>query len=130
MVSHEEWHKKYVDRIIYLKDGLIEKMWLKYLKFHSTLPTTAKDKILMFEFEIEEALWEYFPHSFLFFSHEKKEELTKEREEILKAGLESSSYFHIDDTGLKHEGKNHHIHVICNDKFSAFFITPKKDSPH
>jgi len=24
MVSHEEWHKKYVDRIIYLKDGLIE----------------------------------------------------------------------------------------------------------
>jgi len=26
MVTHEEWHKKYVDRIIYLKDGLIEKM--------------------------------------------------------------------------------------------------------
>jgi len=60
-------------------------------------------------------------------TQEKKEELTKEREEILKAGLESSSYFHIDDTGLKHEGKNHHIHVICNEKFSAFFITPKKD---
>jgi len=26
MVTHEDWHKKYVDRIIYLKDGLIEKM--------------------------------------------------------------------------------------------------------
>ncbi|MGB2727022.1 MAG: ABC transporter ATP-binding protein [Halobacteriota archaeon] len=26
MVSHEEWHKKYVDRVIYLKDGLIEKI--------------------------------------------------------------------------------------------------------
>jgi putative ABC transport system ATP-binding protein len=26
MVTHEEWHKKYVDRIICLKDGLIEKM--------------------------------------------------------------------------------------------------------
>jgi len=26
MVSHEEWHKKYVDRIIYLKDGMIEKI--------------------------------------------------------------------------------------------------------
>jgi len=25
MVSHEEWHKKYFGRIIYLKDGLIEK---------------------------------------------------------------------------------------------------------
>jgi len=26
MVSHEEWHKKYVDRVIYMKDGLVEKM--------------------------------------------------------------------------------------------------------
>lgn len=26
MVSHEEWHKKYVDRVIHLKDGLIEKI--------------------------------------------------------------------------------------------------------
>jgi putative ABC transport system ATP-binding protein len=26
MVSHEEWHKKYVDRVIYLKYGLIEKI--------------------------------------------------------------------------------------------------------
>jgi len=38
-------------------------------------------------------------------TQEKKEELTKERKEILKAGLESSSYFHIDDTGLNHEGQ-------------------------
>ncbi|MFZ2070375.1 MAG: transposase [Halobacteriota archaeon] len=60
-------------------------------------------------------------------TQEKKEELTREREEILKAGLESSGYFHTDDTGLKHKGKNHHVHVICNALFSAFFITPKKD---
>jgi len=26
MVSHEVWHKKYADRVIYLKDGLIEKI--------------------------------------------------------------------------------------------------------
>ena len=25
MVSHEEWHKRYFDRIIYMKDGIIEK---------------------------------------------------------------------------------------------------------
>lgn len=25
MITHEDWHKKYVDRVIYLKDGLIEK---------------------------------------------------------------------------------------------------------
>ncbi|RCV65612.1 putative ABC transport system ATP-binding protein [Methanophagales archaeon] len=24
MITHEDWHKKYVDRIIYMKDGLIE----------------------------------------------------------------------------------------------------------
>lgn len=61
-------------------------------------------------------------------TQEKKEELTKEHEEILKAGLDSSNYFHTDDTGIKHNGENHHIHVICNELFSAFFITPKKDS--
>lgn len=60
-------------------------------------------------------------------TQEKREELKKEREEILKVGLESSTYFHTDDTGLKHEGKNHHVHVICNQMFSAFFVTPKKD---
>ena len=26
MVTHEDWHKKYADRVIYLKDGLIEKI--------------------------------------------------------------------------------------------------------
>jgi putative ABC transport system ATP-binding protein len=26
MVSHEEWHEKYADRVIYLKDGMIEKI--------------------------------------------------------------------------------------------------------
>ena len=60
-------------------------------------------------------------------TQEKKEELKKEKEEILKAGLESSNHFHTDDTGLKHKGENHHLHVICNALFSAFFITPKKD---
>lgn len=59
---------------------------------------------------------------------EKKEELTKEKEEILKVGLESSNCFHTDDTGIKHKGKNHHIHAICNELFSTFFITLKKDS--
>jgi ABC-type lipoprotein export system ATPase subunit len=23
--THEDWHKKYVDRVIYMKDGLVEK---------------------------------------------------------------------------------------------------------
>lgn len=26
MITHEDWHKNYIDRVIYMKDGLIEKM--------------------------------------------------------------------------------------------------------
>jgi len=26
MITHEDWHTKYVDRVIYMKDGLVEKM--------------------------------------------------------------------------------------------------------
>src|SRR3970282_117197 len=34
----------------------------------------------------------------------------------------------MDDTGMKHKGVNHHLHVICNVLFSVFFIELKKDS--
>lgn len=57
----------------------------------------------------------------------KKEEFTEEKEEIFRAGLNSSNYFHTDDTGMKHEGKKSHAHVFCNDIFSVFVFTPKKD---
>src|SRR3989304_2386817 len=35
-------------------------------------------------------------------TQEKKEELTIEKEEILKAGMINSNYIHIDDTGTRH----------------------------
>jgi hypothetical protein len=59
---------------------------------------------------------------------EKKEEMTKEKEDIFVAGMENSTYLHMDDTGMKHKGINHHLHVICNALFSVFFIELKKDS--
>jgi len=59
---------------------------------------------------------------------EKKEEMTKEKEDIFLAGMENSTYIHMDDTGMKHKGINHHLHVICNVLFSVFFIELKKDS--
>ena len=59
---------------------------------------------------------------------EKKEEMTKEKEDIFVAGMENSAYLHMDDTGMKHKGINHHLHVICNALFSVFFIELKKDS--
>jgi hypothetical protein len=59
---------------------------------------------------------------------EKKEEMTKEKEDIFIAGMTNSNYVHMDDTGMKHKGINHHLHVICNALFSVFFIELKKDS--
>jgi len=51
----------------------------------------------------------------------------QERADIIKAGIKSSSYQHIDHTGARVQGSNQHFTVLCNDYFSAFFITPKKD---
>jgi Transposase IS66 family len=59
---------------------------------------------------------------------EKKEEMTKEKEDIFIAGMANSTYLHMDDTGMKHKGINHHLHVICNALFSVFFIELKKNS--
>jgi hypothetical protein len=59
---------------------------------------------------------------------EKKEEMTKEKEDIFIAGMTNSNYVHMDDTGMKHKGINHHLHVICSAIFSVFFIELKKDS--
>ena len=55
------------------------------------------------------------------------EKFTQEKEDIFEAGMKSADYFHIDDTGARHKGVNHHVQVICNLLFSAFFITRKKD---
>jgi hypothetical protein len=57
----------------------------------------------------------------------KKEEFTQEKRDIFKAGMSSTDYFHIDDTGGRHNGTNHYVQVICTMLFSVFFITPKKN---
>ena len=51
----------------------------------------------------------------------------QEKADIIKAGIQSSSYQHIDNTGARVQGTNQHFTVLCNDYFSAFFINPKKD---
>jgi 5-methylcytosine-specific restriction endonuclease McrA len=58
---------------------------------------------------------------------EKKEEFSKEKQDIFDAGLNSADYFHIDDTGGRHKGVNYHAHVICGALFTVFFILPKRD---
>ena len=38
----------------------------------------------------------------------KEEGVHKEKQDIFDAGLDSSDYFHIDDTGGRHKGVNYH----------------------
>jgi len=57
----------------------------------------------------------------------KQEIFHHEKDEIYRAGLESSTYQQIDDTSGKVNGANHHVQIVCNDNYSAYFTTAKKD---
>jgi len=50
-----------------------------------------------------------------------------EKEAIYRAGLESSSWQHIDDTATPVDGQTQHCHVVCNPLYSAYFTRPAKD---
>jgi len=51
----------------------------------------------------------------------------QEKKAIIDAGLQSTSYQHIDDTGARVNGKNHYAHVLCNPFYSAYFTRRHKD---
>lgn len=51
----------------------------------------------------------------------------QERQAIVRAGLQSSSYQNIDDTGGREAGVNQYVSVICNPYYSSFYTNPKKD---
>jgi hypothetical protein len=50
-----------------------------------------------------------------------------EKREIVAAGLKSSRYQQIDDTGGRVNGKNHFTHVLCNPLYTAYFTRLHKD---
>ena len=52
----------------------------------------------------------------------------QERKEIVKAGLASSSYQNIDDTGGREDGVNQYVTVICNPYYSSFYTNARKDA--
>jgi hypothetical protein len=58
---------------------------------------------------------------------EGKEEFHWEKDDILSAGLEVSSYINVDDTGARHKGKNGYCTYIGNEAFSWFESTERKD---
>ncbi len=55
------------------------------------------------------------------------EQFHQEKAEIFKAGLTSTVYQQIDDTGAKVNGKNHYAQILCNLYYTAYFTIPNKD---
>jgi len=50
-----------------------------------------------------------------------------EKADIFKAGLSSTLYQQIDDTGAKVNGNNHYAQILCNPFYTAYFTIPTKD---
>ena len=53
--------------------------------------------------------------------------LRAEKDAIYEAGLRSSPWHHIDDTGTRVNGDNQYCHVVCNPFYTAYFTKAKKD---
>ena len=51
----------------------------------------------------------------------------KERKAVLRAGLQTTSYQHIDDTGGRVDGVNHYFSTLCNPYYSSFFTHRRKN---
>ena len=50
----------------------------------------------------------------------------QEKAEVLRAGLQSSAYVGVDDTGARHQGKNGYCTAVGNDLFAYFESTDSK----
>jgi uncharacterized small protein (DUF1192 family) len=57
---------------------------------------------------------------------ENKDDFHREKDDILAAGLEVSSYINVDDTGARHKGKNGYCTHIGNEQFAWFESTDSK----
>ncbi len=57
----------------------------------------------------------------------KKDEFHKEKDELFRAGIQSSDYQQIDETSARVKGKNYHTHIVCNEYYTAYFTTERKD---
>ena len=57
---------------------------------------------------------------------EKKDDFHAEKEELLQAGLQASTYVGVDDTGARHQGKNGYCTHIGNELFAYFESTDNK----
>jgi len=51
----------------------------------------------------------------------------QERQDILQAGVASTSWQHLDSTATRVYGQNYHCHVLCNPFYTAYCTLPSKD---
>ena len=49
-----------------------------------------------------------------------------ERQDILRAGLESTTWQHLDSTATRLKGQNYHGHVLCNPFYTAYCTCPRR----
>ena len=54
-------------------------------------------------------------------------EFHAEKEAVYVAGLRSSPWQHMDETGTRVNGVNEHCHTVCNPVYTAYITTDKKD---
>jgi len=51
----------------------------------------------------------------------------KEKDDIFRAAIESTTFHQIDDTTVRVNGENHYSQIFCNPFYTAFFTVPHKD---
>lgn len=56
-----------------------------------------------------------------------QEQFHAESTQVLRAGLESSPWQHLDSTATRVNGRNEHCHVLCNPFYTAYCTLPAKD---
>jgi Transposase IS66 family len=56
-----------------------------------------------------------------------QEQFHAERAAVVKAGLASSPWQHLDSTGTAVNGKNEQCHILCNPLYTAYWTVPTKD---
>jgi len=57
----------------------------------------------------------------------KQDVFHREKDAVYEAGLRSSPWQHIDDTGARVNGQNQYSHIVCNPLYTAYFTTEKKN---
>ena len=57
----------------------------------------------------------------------KQEQFHTESQDVLRAGLTSSSWQHLDSTATRIDGKSQNCHVLCNPLYTFYCTLPAKD---